>query len=249
MPRGASATREREYNELKREFKKEHRYKGREEEVAARIVNKQRAQFGETKAEKRKDRKGKSPDRGLPISNYQHKTIDEVERAMEKLAKHDLKDIEKYEKKHKNRKTLLAAIREQMKNGGSPKSRTHSRSRSKNHSRSDTGSQSKKSPSSRKIKSHSSDSHNGSDHGGKVTTDHDEIRRWVEERAPSRQQLSGRNMVTIPGLFGLIFPGIRARDRSRKSAGTIGSTSSKKRSWRFYIRTKRPAERRAILTS
>jgi hypothetical protein len=49
MPRGASPKREREYEELKGEFKKEGRYKGREEEVAARIVNKQRAQRGETK--------------------------------------------------------------------------------------------------------------------------------------------------------------------------------------------------------
>ena len=56
MPRGASPKREREYNELKREFKKEGRYKGREEEVAARIVNKQRSEYGETKDEKRKDR-------------------------------------------------------------------------------------------------------------------------------------------------------------------------------------------------
>lgn len=42
MPRGASSKREREYKELKKEFKKEGRYKGREEEVASRIVNKQR---------------------------------------------------------------------------------------------------------------------------------------------------------------------------------------------------------------
>ena len=49
MPRGASPMREREYEELKEEFKEEGRYKGREEEVAARIVNKQRAEHGETK--------------------------------------------------------------------------------------------------------------------------------------------------------------------------------------------------------
>ena len=49
MPKGASPKREREYNELKGEFKKEHRYPGREEEVASRIVNKQRAEHGETK--------------------------------------------------------------------------------------------------------------------------------------------------------------------------------------------------------
>lgn len=54
MPTGASPKREREYKELKTEFKKEHRYPGREEEVAARIVNKQRAEHGETKEARKK---------------------------------------------------------------------------------------------------------------------------------------------------------------------------------------------------
>ncbi len=48
MPRGASPKREREYAKLERKFKKEGRYKGREEEVASRIVNQQRAASGET---------------------------------------------------------------------------------------------------------------------------------------------------------------------------------------------------------
>jgi hypothetical protein len=56
MPTGASPKREREYKEIKAKIKKEHRYPGREEEVAARIVNKQRTEHGETKesAAKRK---------------------------------------------------------------------------------------------------------------------------------------------------------------------------------------------------
>ena len=49
MPRGASPKREREYKKIEKEFEKEGRYKGREKEVAARIVNKQRAKAGETK--------------------------------------------------------------------------------------------------------------------------------------------------------------------------------------------------------
>lgn len=48
MPAGANPKREREYSHLKTEFKKTHRYPGREEEVAARIVNKQRKEAGET---------------------------------------------------------------------------------------------------------------------------------------------------------------------------------------------------------
>jgi hypothetical protein len=49
MPKGASPKREREYKELEHKFEEEGRYQGREEEVAARIVNKQRAEAGETK--------------------------------------------------------------------------------------------------------------------------------------------------------------------------------------------------------
>ena len=54
IPRGASPKREREYEKLNRDFKKEGRYKGREKEVAARIVNKQRSESGETKSKKSK---------------------------------------------------------------------------------------------------------------------------------------------------------------------------------------------------
>jgi hypothetical protein len=52
MPTGASPKREREYKELEGKFKKEGRYAGREEEVAARIVNKQRSEKGEAKKTK-----------------------------------------------------------------------------------------------------------------------------------------------------------------------------------------------------
>ncbi|MEZ0317196.1 MAG: hypothetical protein ACAH10_09915 [Methylophilaceae bacterium] len=48
MPKGSSLKREHEYEKLKAEFKHDHRYPGREEEVAARIVNKQRREAGET---------------------------------------------------------------------------------------------------------------------------------------------------------------------------------------------------------
>nr|WP_315393856.1 hypothetical protein [uncultured Duganella sp.] len=50
MPRGANPKREREFEELERKFEQEGRYPGREQEVAARIVNKQRAEAGEAKA-------------------------------------------------------------------------------------------------------------------------------------------------------------------------------------------------------
>lgn len=110
MPRGASPKREREYDELKQRFKKEHRYPGREEEVAARIVNKQRREYGETKRERRKDREGKSPDRDLPIKDYQHLTVGQVKDRLEGCSKKQIQQIRNYEKKHKNRKTLLEAL-------------------------------------------------------------------------------------------------------------------------------------------
>jgi hypothetical protein len=114
MPRGASPKREREYEELKGKFKKSGRYKGRAAEVAARIVNKQRAEYGETKGEKQKDRKGKSPDRNLPIPNYQHKTISEVKSKLNNLSKKDLKTIDQYESKHKDRKGVHQAIQREI---------------------------------------------------------------------------------------------------------------------------------------
>jgi hypothetical protein len=54
MPAGASPKREHEYKEIEKKFEKEGRYPGREKEVAARIVNKQRAEHGETKSSKSK---------------------------------------------------------------------------------------------------------------------------------------------------------------------------------------------------
>jgi len=73
MPTGVSPKREREYKKIERKFKKEGRYKGREEEVASRIVNKQRAAAGETKkrahkppsrsASRRKSRSSRSTSR------------------------------------------------------------------------------------------------------------------------------------------------------------------------------------------
>ena len=107
MPRGASPKREREYEELKERFQRSGRYKGRATEVAARIVNKQRKQYGETKDEKQKDKQGRSPDRGLPIADYQHLTIADAKKRLAKLSRSELKKIKAYEQRHKNRKGLM----------------------------------------------------------------------------------------------------------------------------------------------
>lgn len=110
MPRGASPKREHEYQKLERKFEKEHRYPGREKEVAARIVNKQRKLYGETKEEKAKDARGESPDRNLPLPDYQKMTIRQVEHKMESLSTDEVRKVRAYEVRHKNRKGLLTKI-------------------------------------------------------------------------------------------------------------------------------------------
>lgn len=117
MPRGASPRREREYRELEHKFEKSGRYGNRAKEVAARIVNKQRARYGETKGEKQKDHEGKSPDRDLSVNNYQHLTVPQVVSKLDGLSKSGLGKIEKYEKAHKNRKGVVQEL-EKRRSGG-----------------------------------------------------------------------------------------------------------------------------------
>ncbi|MES2296795.1 MAG: hypothetical protein V4582_07110 [Pseudomonadota bacterium] len=110
MPVGANRKRDHEYKELERKFKQEGRYAGREAEVAARIVNKQRAQYGETRAEEQKDAEGKSPDRNLPIADYQHLTVEQVSASLEKLSDRELRAVQAYEAAHLARKGVLEEI-------------------------------------------------------------------------------------------------------------------------------------------
>ncbi|HET7341795.1 MAG TPA: hypothetical protein VFL90_10055 [Methylomirabilota bacterium] len=54
-PRGVkSKKRKRQYEDVLRSIKREGRYKGRQKEVAARIVNKTRRKKGETKSRRRR---------------------------------------------------------------------------------------------------------------------------------------------------------------------------------------------------
>lgn len=114
MPRGASAKREHEYEELVEEFEEEGRYQGREEEVAARIVNKQRAEQGETKQAKREDRTGHSPDRNLPLPGFDALTIDQITGKLEGLSHQEIEQIRRYEQEHRKRKTLLEQLDRQL---------------------------------------------------------------------------------------------------------------------------------------
>ena len=115
MPRGASPKREREYEELKHKFQRSGRYGSRAAQVAARIVNKQRAEYGETKGEKRQEREGRSPDRNLPLDRYRHLTIGQLRPRLKSLSKSDLEKVRGYEEKHKNRKGAIEAIEAEIK--------------------------------------------------------------------------------------------------------------------------------------
>ena len=110
MPRSISPERERQYEELRDQFEEEGRYEGREEEVAARIVNKQRQEYGETREARRRDRAGTSPDRNLPIDDYDGLTVPEVEAKLDDLDEKELRQVERFERDHKHRKGVLEAI-------------------------------------------------------------------------------------------------------------------------------------------
>ncbi|MEZ4450588.1 MAG: hypothetical protein R3B09_13995 [Nannocystaceae bacterium] len=113
MPKSIGPKREREYRELRDQFKSEGRYRGREEEVAARIVNKQRQEQGETQEDRRLDRAGRSPDRHLPIDDYDHLTVPEVQARLDRLGAEELRHVARYERRHKHRKGVLEAIARQ----------------------------------------------------------------------------------------------------------------------------------------
>ena len=106
-PAGASPKRQREYEELKEEFEHEGRYPGREKEVAARIVNKQRREFGETKAARKQRKTGATAERTLPVPDYDGKTIPEILDAASNLKTNDIHKLLSYETTHRARKTLL----------------------------------------------------------------------------------------------------------------------------------------------
>ncbi|MFZ4877561.1 hypothetical protein ACL9RI_20985 [Janthinobacterium sp. Mn2066] len=110
MPAGANPKREREFKQLEKSFRQEGRYRGREEEVAARIVNKQRAEQGETQAERNAEKAGKAPDRDLPIDGYQHLTVAQIRKKLDGLSAAQLKRVRDYETLHKKRKGILDAL-------------------------------------------------------------------------------------------------------------------------------------------
>ena len=117
MPVGANPKREREFKKLEQDFKQEGRYRGREEEVAARIVNKQRAQAGETKEEQGRKRAGKAASKAadtavhtLPIVGYQHLTVAQIRDKLGALSAAQRQRLREYEAAHKKRKGVLDSL-------------------------------------------------------------------------------------------------------------------------------------------
>lgn len=131
MPAGASSRREREFTKLEKAFKQEGRYRGREAEVAARIVNQQRAQAGETQAAQggeaakaanaanatnarnaKNDAAGPQLEGDLPIDGYQHLTVARILARLDGLSAGQRKRLRAYEATHKKRKRLLQVLGE-----------------------------------------------------------------------------------------------------------------------------------------
>jgi hypothetical protein len=115
MPRGTDPGREKEYGKLVDEFHDQHRYAGREEEVASRIINKQRAEHGETKAAVQEDKEGESPDRNLPIKNYDRLDVDSVVGQLDDLSHEQLRLVKTYEQAHNNRVSLKDELDRRLK--------------------------------------------------------------------------------------------------------------------------------------
>jgi hypothetical protein len=110
MPKGADPKREHEYKELESKFKEEGRYPGREEEVAARIVNQQRAEYGETQGRREQERGGAAADHGLPIAHYDHLTVDEIGARLDGLSRSDLRALRRYETANKQRLGVVGLL-------------------------------------------------------------------------------------------------------------------------------------------
>jgi hypothetical protein len=114
MLRGANPRRQREFEKLERQFKKEHRYPDREEEVAARIVNKQRRMAGETKNEEQKNVEGDSTNNKLPIKDYPKLTLPQIVSRLDSLSASEMRRIRTYEMNHKNRRGIMVRLNRQL---------------------------------------------------------------------------------------------------------------------------------------
>lgn len=68
------------------------------------------APYGETKKAQSRDKQGKSPDQDLPIDEYDQLTAGQVKHQLKELVHKKTRQTRQYERKHKNRKTVLSAM-------------------------------------------------------------------------------------------------------------------------------------------
>lgn len=83
----------------------------------------------------------------------------------------------------------------------------------------------------------------------RTLTDHNEIRRWAEERAPNLRLCGARTAKKIPESFASIFPDTVERIHWKRLIGMSGSRSSKARTWLYSFRIRQLTANKVISTS
>ncbi|MBA2350283.1 MAG: hypothetical protein H0V78_00380 [Burkholderiales bacterium] len=108
MPRGAGAGREREHEKLKRDFKNEGRYRRREDEVASRIVNKQRRSLLKQNQNMQKIAMKNRPAPACRSTSTTSCPSAKSAKNSNHYQRRTCEHSKNYEEKHKNRTTLIA---------------------------------------------------------------------------------------------------------------------------------------------
>ena len=85
-------------------------------------------------------------------------------------------------------------------------------------------------------------------HEAQVTTDHEEIRRWVEERGGTPAVVKGTESGDS-ALLRIDYPGFSGEANSNRSSGRSSSRSSTRTISRFFIRTRQRTAARAAFRS
>ena len=107
MPEAARKKNEGKVEKRRESSNKTGRFKGSEKEVAARTLNKQGGQPGETGAAGGEVKATESQDLNLFIENYDQLNVNQVAKKLKSLSPDQLEMVKCYEQEHKNRKTLL----------------------------------------------------------------------------------------------------------------------------------------------
>lgn len=235
MPAGASPKREKEYRKIKGKMKASGRYKGREEEVAARIVNKQRAESGEAKSSSRSAKSSsKSSTRGSSATKAKKGTTSARSRSKsasssrkatpKRSTKSSAKSATKSSAKKATGSRRASSTRSARTSSAAPKksgsasrkSTTTRKSPSKSTRTSRTsasrGAASKSAggsarSSTRGTTSHRRASPSRAQGAAQVTIDHEQIKQWVEDHGGCPAQVKRTSGRNGAGLLRIDYPG------------------------------------------